>query len=379
MKFETASIHAGQEPDERTGAVMTPIYQTSTYVQDGVGKHRGYEYSRTGNPTRTALEANLAALEAGQFGLAFASGMAATDAILRLLAPGDHVLAGNDVYGGTYRLFERVLRGYGLEFSYVDTGDLRQVEESLRPETCMLWLETPTNPLLGITDIAAAAEILHNRTGGAYLVVDNTFATPYLQRPLQLGADLVVHSTTKYLGGHSDVVGGAVVGRDKALHEQLAFLQNAAGAIPGPMDCFLVLRGIKTLPVRMDRHAENAAAIARFLSEHRAVEKVMYPFLASHPGVETARKQMRSGGGMLSFVVKGGAGAAARVAEGTRLFALAESLGGVESLIEVPAAMTHASTANSPLAVEPGLVRLSVGLEHIQDLIEDLDLALQQA
>lgn len=376
MKFETACIHAGQAPDATTGAVMTPIYQTATYVQDGVGRPRGYEYSRTGNPTRTALENCLAALEGGAFGLAFASGMAATDTVLRLLRPGDHVLACNDLYGGTFRLFERVLRLYGLDFTYVDTTDLDQVRSNLRPTTRMIWLETPTNPLLNVSDIAAIATIRNELPNPPLLVVDNTFATPFLQQPLRLGADLVVHSTTKYLGGHSDVVGGAIVGRLPELRERLAFLQNAVGAVPGPLDCFLVLRGIKTLPLRMQRHAENAAAVAEFLASHPRVERVLYPFHASHPQVEVARRQMRSGGGMVSFIVKGGGEAARRVAESTRLFALAESLGGVESLIEVPAAMTHASTAQSPLAVDPGLVRLSVGIEHVEDLLEDLERAL---
>jgi cystathionine beta-lyase/cystathionine gamma-synthase len=376
MKFETACIHAGQEPDPTSGAVMTPIYQTSTYVQDGVGKHKGYEYSRTGNPTRTALEDCLAELEGGTFGLAFSSGMAATDTVLHLLKPGDHVVAGNDVYGGTYRLFERVYRDYGLDFSYVDTSNLNQLGEALRSETRLVWLETPTNPLLTVSDIAAIAEVLSERQNSPLLAVDNTFATPYLQRPLDLGADLVIHSTTKYLGGHSDVVGGAVIGKDEALRERLAFLQNAVGAVPGPMDCFLVLRGIKTLPVRMDRHSQNAASVVDFLKGHPAVEKVLYPFLPMHPGSEAARRQMRSGGGMVSFILKGGEQEAVRTAEKTRIFSLAESLGGVESLIEVPSAMTHASTAASPLAVDPGLVRLSVGLEHVQDLIDDLEQAL---
>jgi len=377
MRFESLCIHAGVEPDPQTGAVMTPIYQTSTYVQDGVGKPRGgYEYSRTKNPTRAALEAALAALEGASYGLAFASGMAAIDTVLRLLNPGDHVIAGNDVYGGTFRLFDKVLRRYGLTFTFVDTTDPDQVAAALRAETRMIWLETPSNPLLRVTDIAALARVAHAHPNRPYLVVDNTFATPYLQRPLDLGADLVVHSTTKYLGGHSDVVGGAVVTNDAQTYERLAFLQNAVGAVPGPMDCFLVLRGIKTLPVRMDRHAANAAAVADFLAGHPKVAQVLYPYHPSHPQVAIARRQMRNGGGMVSFVVQGGAAAAVRVAEGTRLFALAESLGGVESLIEVPAAMTHASTANSPLAVDPGLVRLSVGLEHIDDLLADLEQAL---
>ena len=377
MHIETLSIHAGQEPDPITGAVMTPIYQTSTYAQDGVGRPRhGYEYSRTSNPTRTALENCLAALESGSFGLAFASGMAATDTVMRLLSPGDHIVASNDVYGGTYRLFERILRPYGLDFTYVDMTDLQALKASLLPETRLIWLETPTNPLLSLADIAAVSRLAHQHGPDILLAVDNTFATPYLQRPLELGADLVIHSTTKYLGGHSDVVGGAVVGRDAALHERLAFLQNAAGAVPGPMDCFLTLRGIKTLPVRMERHSANALAIAEFLARQPEVQHVLYPFHADHPQVELACRQMRLGSGMISFVLHGGTEAARRVAEGTHLFALAESLGGVESLIEVPYLMTHASTASSPLAVDPGLVRLSVGLEHVDDLIADLRQAL---
>lgn len=378
MKFETECVHAGQSPDPTTGAVMTPIYQTATYQQDGLGKPRGYEYSRTGNPTRAALEACLASLEAGEFGLAFASGLAATDTVLRLLQPGDHVLAGNDVYGGTYRLFEQVLRPYGLEFTFVDTTDLAQVGAGLQSNTRLVWLETPTNPLLRVSDISAVSRLVKNTSSTPLVVVDNTFATPFLQRPLELGADLVVHSTTKYLGGHSDVIGGAIVGRDPALRERLAFLQNAVGAIPGPMDCFLILRGIKTLPIRVTRHSENAAALAEVLAAHPAVEQVIYPFHDSHPQAALARRQMAMGGGMISFTLKGGAEAARRVAESTRIFALAESLGGVESLIEVPAVMTHASTASSTLAIDPGLVRLSVGIEHIADLKADLGQALNQ-
>ncbi|OGO29504.1 MAG: cystathionine gamma-synthase [Chloroflexi bacterium RBG_16_52_11] len=376
MKFETECIHAGQVPDPTTGAVMTPIYQTATFVQDGLGQHRGYEYSRTGNPTRAALEACLATLEGGQFGLAFASGMAATDAVLRLLAPGDHVLAGNDVYGGTFRLFERVLRTYGLDFTYVDTTNLDQMKAAFLPNTRLIWLETPSNPLLRVSDIAAIVELAKHQPYPPYVVVDNTFATPFIQRPLESGADLVVHSTTKYLGGHSDVIGGAVVGWDALLREQLAFLQNAVGAVPGPIDCFLVLRGIKTLPVRMIRHSENATEIANYLAKHPKVACVLYPFHPSHPQAGLAHQQMRYGGGMLSFILKDGAEGARRVAESTRLFALAESLGGVESLIEVPAVMTHASTASSPLAIDPGLVRLSVGIENVVDLLTDLESAL---
>jgi len=377
VKFDTLCIHAGQPPDSTTGAVMTPIYQTATYVQNGVGQHRGYEYSRTGNPTRAALEACLAALEGGQFGLAFASGMAAIDTALRLLAPGDHVLAGNDVYGGTFRLFEQVLCPYGLNFSYVDTTNPDQVKAALLPNTRMVWLETPSNPLLNVSNISAIVKIAKYNREPPYVVVDNTFATPFLQRPLELGADLVVHSTTKYLGGHSDVIGGAVIGRDTLLRERLAFLQNAVGAVPGPMDCFLILRGIKTLPLRLARHSENAAAVADFLADHTKVERVIYPFHPSHPQIEIARQQMRMGGGMISFTLKGGIEESRRVAESTRLFALAESLGGVESLIEVPAVMTHASTVNSPLEIDPALVRLSVGIENVNDLLSDLEEALR--
>jgi len=307
--------------------------------------------------------------------LAFASGMAATDAVLRLLDPGDHVLAGNDVYGGIFRLFDKEFKRYGLDFSYVNTSDLEQVRAGLRGNTRMVWLETPTNPLLNVTDLIGVAEILRFEKKPPYLVVDNTFATPYLQRPIELGADIVVHSTTKYLGGHSDVVGGAVVSSSEVVHNRLAFLQNAAGAVPGPMDCFLVLRGLKTLAVRMDRHVSNAALIADYLTDHFKVASVLYPTHPKHPQVELAKSQMKIGGGMVSFIMKDGAQAARHVAENTRLFTLAESLGGVESLIEVPAVMTHASTAGSPLEIDPGLVRLSVGLEHIDDLREDLERA----
>ncbi len=377
MRFETLSVHAGQEPDPQTGAVMTPIYQTSTYAQDGVGKPRqGYEYSRTRNPTRLALERALAALEGAHYALAFASGMAAIDTVLRLLKSGDHVIAGNDVYGGTFRLFDKVLRDFGLQFTFTDPTDIEQIAEAITPQTRLIWLETPSNPLLRVSDIRAIAEMLRQYPQPPLLAVDNTFATPYLQRPLELGADLVVHSTTKYLGGHSDVIGGAIVVKEEGLYQRLAFLQNAVGAVPGPMDCFLVLRGIKTLPLRMERHAENASRLANYLAEHPRVERVFYPFHPSHPQYPLARKQMRNGGGMISFLVKGGKEAAIRLAERTRLFTLAESLGGVESLIEVPAAMTHLSTQGSPLEVTPNLVRLSVGIEHVDDLLEDLEQAL---
>ncbi len=376
MKFETKTIHSGQQTDPLTGAVMTPIYQTSTYQQDAVGEHRGYEYSRTGNPTRTVLENCLADLEGSEFGLTFSSGMAAIDMVIRILEPGDHVLVGNDVYGGTYRLFEREYRRYNIDFSYVDTTDIDQVISNLQPNTRQVWLETPTNPLLNVSDIKALAKVVHDHAPEISVVVDNTFATPYLQQPLALGADVVVHSTTKYLGGHSDVVGGAIVSRSRVIHERLSFLQNAAGAVPGPMDCFLILRGIKTLPIRMDRHALNASKVTDFLHTHPKVTQVLYPFHPSHPQNQLARRQMRNGGGMVSFVLKGGEEKAKRVAESTEIFTLAESLGGVESLIEVPSIMTHASTADSPLAVDPGLVRLSVGLEHIDDLIADLEQSL---
>jgi cystathionine beta-lyase/cystathionine gamma-synthase len=375
--IETLAIHAGQGPDELTGAVMTPIFQSSTFAQEGVGKHKGYEYSRTGNPTRSALEANIAVLESAQYGLAFASGMAATDAVIRLLSPGDHVLAGNDVYGGTFRLFDKEFKRYGIDFSYVDTSIPDQVKAGLRDSTKIVWLETPTNPLLNISDLAKVADILRALPEPPLLVVDNTFATPCLQRPIEFGADIVVHSTTKYLGGHSDVVGGAIATQSEELYNRLAFLQNAAGAVPGPLDCFLVLRGLKTLPVRMDRHASNATAIANFLAEHPDVERVYYPFHDTHPHQKIAKTQMLNGGGMVSFIMKGGAQAAWQVAERTKLITLAESLGGVESLIEIPAVMTHASVAGSPLEVDPGLVRLSVGLEHVDDLRADLEYAFQ--
>lgn len=375
LHFETLAIHAGQSPDPMTGAVMTPIYQTSTYVQDAVGAHKGYDYARTGNPTRTALENCLAALENAAHGLCFSSGMAAIDTLLRLVKPGQHVLAGNDVYGGTYRLFTRVLRDYGLQFDFVEMSDLDEVRAAIKPHTRLVWVETPTNPLLKIADLAAIAEIAHRV--GAQLAVDNTFASPYLQQPIGLGADFVIHSTTKYLGGHSDVVGGAILTHDTAAYEQLKFLQNAVGAVPGPMDCFLTLRGVKTLPLRMERHSANAQKIAEFLADHPGVKQVLYPGLSDHPNYAVARKQMRLPGGMISFLPVGDAATARRIAERTQLFALAESLGGVESLIELPAPMTHASVAGSPLEIDPALIRLSVGIENVDDLIEDLRQALR--
>lgn len=373
--FETLAIHAGQSPDPTTGAIMTPIYQTSTYVQAAPAQHKGYEYSRTDNPTRKALEDCLATLEAAPYGLAFASGMAAIDTIFKLLRTGDHVVATNDVYGGTYRLADKVWRNYGLGFSWIDTADVDQVRAAIRPNTRLIWLETPTNPRMALADIAAIAELAQPQ--GINVVVDNTFASPALQQPLTLGASLVVHSTTKYLGGHSDVVGGAIMTRDEALFRQLKFLQNAAGAVPGPMDCFLVLRGVKTLALRMERHSANGLKVAQFLEGHAAVERVFYPGLASHPQHELAAHQMCGFGGMLSVVLRGGAEAGKQFASRTRLFALAESLGGVESLIEHPYSMTHASTAASEIAVDPGLVRLSVGIEHIDDLLADLEQALR--
>ncbi|MGW9480445.1 cystathionine gamma-synthase [Saccharomonospora azurea] len=375
--FETRAIHVGQEPDPRTGSVIMPIYQTSTYAQDGVGGLRegDYEYSRTANPTRTALEEALAALEGGRHALAFASGMAATDAVLRtMLRPGDHLVLGNDVYGGTFRLIDKVLTEWGVTYSVASLSDLDEVRSALRPETKLVWCESPTNPLLGIADIAALAELAH--VGGAKLVVDNTFATPYLQTPLELGADVVVHSTTKYLGGHSDVVGGAVITDSDDLRERLFFLRNSAGAVPGPFDAWLTLRGLKTLAVRMERHCGNAELIAEALSVHPKVERVYYPGLAEHPGHSLAAKQMRRFGGMVSFTHADGEQAALNMAARTKLFILAESLGGVESLIEHPGRMTHASVAGSLLAVPAELVRLSVGIEDAHDLLADLRYAL---
>lgn len=372
----TRAIHAGQEPDPITGAVVTPIYMTSTFKQDGVGGLRGgYEYSRSANPTRTVLEENLAELEGGVRGLAFASGLAAEDCLLRAtLRPGDHLVIPNDAYGGTFRLITKVVEAWGVRWSVADTSDADAVRAALRPETKLVWVETPSNPLLGITDIALVADVA--RAAGARLVVDNTFASPYLQQPLALGADVVVHSTTKYLGGHSDVVGGALVTSDAELAEQLAFHQNAMGAIAGPFDSWLVLRGVKTLAVRMDRHCQNAARVAAMLQAHPAVREVLYPGLPGHPGHETAAKQMRDFGGMVSFRVADGEEAAVAVCDRARVFTLAESLGGVESLIEHPGRMTHASAAGSALEVPADLVRLSVGIESADDLLEDLGQAL---
>jgi cystathionine beta-lyase/cystathionine gamma-synthase len=370
--LDTLAIHAGQAPDPSTGAVMTPIYQTSTYAQPAPGEHKGYEYSRTDNPTRTALQECLAALEGGKHALAFASGLASMDTLLRLLNPGDHVVVGNDVYGGTYRLFERVFRRYGIDFSWVDLTNLDAVRAAFKPNTKLIWLETPTNPLLTLADIQAISNITPD---AVILAVDNTFASPAIQQPLLLGADVVMHSTTKYLGGHSDTVGGALVMNDEQLYNDLKFLQNAVGAVPGPMDCFLVLRGIKTLGVRMERHSLNALKIAQFLEDHSGVQKVIYPGLDSHPQHELALRQMKDSGGMISIIMPD-YDSAKRVVTRTKLFTLAESLGGVESLIEHPGSMTHASTANSPIAVPNTLVRLSVGIENVDDLIDDLRQAL---
>ncbi|GAA4071813.1 cystathionine gamma-synthase [Streptomyces sp. NPDC001251] len=374
--FETIAIHAGNTADPLTGAVVPPIYQVSTYKQDGVGGLRGgYEYSRSANPTRTALEENLAALEGGRRGLAFASGLAAEDCLLRtLLAPGDHVVIPNDAYGGTFRLFAKVVSRWGVEWSVADTSDPASVRAAITPRTKVVWVETPSNPLLGITDIAAVAEVAS--TAGAKLVVDNTFASPYLQQPLSLGADVVVHSLTKYMGGHSDVVGGALITNSAEIGEELAYHQNAMGAVAGPFDSWLVLRGIKTLPVRMDRHSENAGKVAEMLTRHAKVTQVLYPGLPEHPGHDIAAKQMRAFGGMVSFRVEGGEQAAVDVCNRTELFTLGESLGGVESLIEHPGRMTHASVAGSALEVPADLVRVSVGIENADDLLADLQQAL---
>ena len=376
MKFSTRAIHAGQAADPTTGATIVPIYATSTYTQDAVGEHKGYDYSRTVNPTRSALEMQLAALEGARFCSAFASGMAATSAVANLLSAGDHVVVGDDLYGGTYRIFSKVYARYGLEFTYVDMTDAENVRAALRPSTKLIWAETPTNPLLQLADIAALAAL---RPAGVTLVVDNTFASPYFQSPLALGADVVVHSTTKYVGGHSDTVGGAAMTNDPAIAETLAFHQNATGGVPGPFDAWLVMRGAKTLALRMREHERNAAAVARFLEERDDVERVFYPGLASHPQHALARRQMRGMGGMVSLAVRGGAARAFAFAKATKLFSLAESLGGVESLISIPARMTHGSIPAQERArrgISDSLVRLSVGIEDADDLIDDLRAAL---
>ena len=373
-RFDTLAIHAGQQPDPLTGAVMTPVYLTSTYVQDGPGNHKGFEYSRTQNPTRFALQDCLAALEGAAHGLCFASGLAATDCILHLLEVGDHVVASDDVYGGTFRQFDKVFRRHGLEFSYVDMTDPANVARALRPRTRLVWIESPTNPMLKLVDLAAVAALA--RAHGARTVVDNTFATPFNQRPLEHGIDLVTHSTTKYLNGHSDVVGGAVLTSDDAFHDRLRFLQNAVGGVNGPLDAFLVLRGLKTLHVRMARHAENALRLARHLESHPQVERVTYPGLPSHPQHALAARQMRGFGGMLTFVIRGGLPAARAFLRAVRIFACAESLGGVESLIEHPAIMTHASVppeVRARLGIADGFIRVSAGIENADDLLEDLE------
>ncbi|MDP8015864.1 cystathionine gamma-synthase [Prescottella equi] len=374
--FSTRAIHAGYEPDPQTGAVNVPIYASSTFAQDGVGGMRGgFEYARTGNPTRRPLEANLAALESGTFGRAFGSGMAATDCVLRsLLRPGDHLVIPNDAYGGTFRLIDKVFTQWGIEYTPAAVSDVDAVRAAIRPNTKLVWVETPTNPLLNVGDIAAISEVA--QAAGAKLVVDNTFASPYLQQPLQLGADIALHSTTKYIGGHSDVVGGALVTNDEEFDTKFAFLQNGAGAVPGPFDAFLTMRGIKTLALRMERHSDNAEKIVDLLTGHSAIAQVIYPGLESHPGHAVAAKQMRRFGGMISVRLKGGRQAALDFCARTQIFTLAESLGGVESLIEHPGAMTHASTAGSALEVPEDLVRLSVGIEDAADLLADVEQAL---
>jgi len=378
LKFSTRAIHAGQSPDPHTGAIMTPVFLTSTYVQETPGVHQGYEYSRTGNPTRNALEANLASLEEADHGLCFASGLAATDAVLKLFKSGDHIIAGDDLYGGTHRIFTQIYGQFGLTFDFVDASDPAMVSAAIRENTRMVWLETPTNPLLKITDISKVAEIC--AASDLMLVVDNTFATPCLQRPITLGADLVVHSTTKYLGGHSDVVGGALITSSDELQERLAFIQNASGAIPGPLDCFLTLRGTKTLDVRMERHCKNAQIIAGWLDEDPRIERVYYPGLEDHPGHDIATRQMSAPGGMVSFQLKGDSEQEAReMVSRTEVFTLAESLGGVESLIEHPVSMTHGAIpreARLEAGLSDSLIRLSVGIEDVIDLQEDLDRAI---
>ncbi|MCF8571278.1 cystathionine gamma-synthase [Gordonia sp. HY002] len=374
--FSTKAIHAGWDPDPQTGAVNVPIFASSTFAQDGVGGMRdGFEYARTGNPTRRALEANMAAIEGGTYGRGFSSGMAATDAMLRAgLRPGDHIVIPNDAYGGTFRLIDKVFTQWGIDYSVAPVVDPDAVAAAMTPQTKLVWIETPTNPLLNVGDIAKLADVAH--AGGARLVVDNTFATPFLQQPLALGADVVLHSTTKYLGGHSDVVGGAIVTNDEQTDADIAFLQNGSGGVPGPFDAYLTMRGIKTLSVRMDRHCDNAENLVDFLASHKAIDTVLYPGLAGHPGHETAAAQMRRFGGMISVRLAGGRQAALDFCAKTKVFTLAESLGGIESLIEHPGAMTHASTAGSLLEVPDNLVRLSVGIEDIEDILADVDQAL---
>ena len=375
--FGTRAIHAGQEPDPQTGAVMTPIYQTSTYAQASPGVHRGYEYSRTDNPTRTAYQECMASLEGGKHALAFASGLAATSTIMQTLKPGDHVVCCDDVYGGTFRIFDKVFRLQGIDFTFVDLSDLKKAEAAFKPTTQLVWMETPTNPMLKILDIEALCKLAHSK--GAKAIVDNTFMSSYFQKPLTLGADLVVHSVTKYMNGHSDVVGGVLVTSDTEWYQKLKFLQNAVGAVPAPMDCFLVMRGLKTLHVRMERHAHNAMAIARHLEKHPKIQKVIYPGLESHPQYAIAKKQMSGFGGMITFFVQGGLPEARGFLERVKIFTLAESLGGVESLIEHPAIMTHASIpaeTRKELGIHDNLIRVSVGIEDLNDLLADLNQAL---
>lgn len=377
MRFATKAIHAGVTPDPQTGAVMTPIYQTSTYAQASPGEHKGYEYSRTDNPTRTVLQTQLAALESARHALVFSSGLAAIDTVLNLLKHGDHVVAGDDLYGGTFRIFTKVAAQRGIEFSFVNVGDEAALREAMRPETRIVWFESPTNPMMRVVDIAQVARVAHEY--GALAAVDNTFLSPYFQRPLELGADIVMHSMTKYLNGHSDVVMGALMLNDEETYERLKFLQNAVGAVPGPFDCFLVLRGLKTLAVRMQRHAENALRVAEYLEAHPKVERVLYPGLPSHPQHEIALRQTDGHGGMLTFLLRGGLDEARAFLEKVKLFTLAESLGGVESLIEHPAIMTHASIPpeiRREIGILDNLVRVSVGIEHVDDLIRDLEQAL---
>ena len=378
MKIETKFIHAGAEPDPSTGAIMTPIFQTSTYVQEAPGKNKGFEYARSQNPTRQALEEALAVIENGQYGLAFSSGVAATDAVIKLLSPGDEVIAANDMYGGTYRLFSKIFEKFGIRFIYTDTTDTENIKKVVSPKTKLIWLETPTNPLMNITDIEAVSIIA--KRAKAWLCVDNTFASPYLQNPLDYDADIVMHSSTKYLGGHSDVIQGALIMNDASLRDQLYFIQKSCGAIPGPMDCFLVLRGIKTLHIRMQRHCENGEKIAHWLQNHSKVERVYWPGFDNHPGYAIAKKQMRGFGGMLSFTLKDDSVEnVMRVLSSTKLFSLAESLGGVESLINHPASMTHASIPKEERiknGLTDSLIRLSVGIEDVDDLINDLERAV---
>ncbi|MBX9670274.1 MAG: cystathionine gamma-synthase [Candidatus Obscuribacterales bacterium] len=377
MKFATRAIHAGQEPDPTTGAINVPIYQTSTYVQEEIGKHKGYEYSRTGNPTRTALEECLASLEGAKYGMCFGSGLGATMNVMNLLSQGDHVIVGDDVYGGTYRIFDKVLARYGIKFSWVDSRNIKNIEQAITKDTKLIWLETPTNPLLQIVDIKAITDLA--KAKGLLTVVDNTFASPYLQTPLALGADIVLHSSTKYLGGHSDVVGGAVLTSHEEAYKTLKFHQNAVGSVPGPMDCYLVLRGVKTLAVRMEAHEKNAMAVVNYLRDKPAIERVIYPGLADHPEHEIAKKQMSGFGAMVTFVIKGGLSNANAFASSTKLFVLAESLGGVESLLCHPVSMTHGSIPKEireSRGIVDGMLRLSVGIEHIDDLLEDLEQAL---